>query len=119
MKVKKKIFLEFFKTMIFLIILLKMIFLTFDDSNYHSASEFSKNNIKIGCNDSCYNNTKTCLVLSKSEEQEDLLITLISKIENLELKEKYLKKLKKTMINNDNKPTKTKISLEETLERFA
>jgi hypothetical protein len=44
---------------------------------------------------------------------------LISKIENLELKEKYLKKLKKTMINNDNKPTKTKISLEETLERFA
>jgi hypothetical protein len=94
-------------------------FLTFDDSNYHSASEFSKNNIKIGCIDSCYNNTKTCLVLSKSEEQEDLLITLISKIENLELKEKYLKKLKKTMINNDNKPTKTKISLEETLEIFA
>jgi hypothetical protein len=33
-----------------------------------------RNNIKIGCVDSCCN--KTCCVLTKSEEQEDLLITL-------------------------------------------
>jgi hypothetical protein len=72
-------------------------FLTSDDSDYHSASEFSKD-VKIGCFDSCCNKTKTCSVLTKAEEQEDLLITLISKIENPKLKEEYIKKLKK---NND------------------
>jgi hypothetical protein len=66
-------------------------FLTSDDSDYHSASEFSED-VKIGCFDSCCK-TKTCSVLTKAEEQEDLLITLISKIENPELKEEYLKKL--------------------------
>jgi hypothetical protein len=69
-------------------------FLTSNDSNYHSASEFSKD-IKIGYFDSCCNKTKTCSVLTKAEEQEDLLITLVSKIENPKLKEEYLKKLKK------------------------
>jgi hypothetical protein len=64
---------------------------------------FSENNVKIGCVDFYYNNTKTCNVHTKSEEQEDLLITLISKIENAELKEGYLKKLKKTMIKDINK----------------
>jgi hypothetical protein len=64
------------------------------------------------------NKTKTCSVLTKAEEQEDLLITLISKIGNPELTEKYLKKLKKTMIKDANKPSKSKISLDETLERF-
>jgi hypothetical protein len=34
-------------------------FLTSYDSNYHSDSEFSKKNIKIGCIDSCCNNTKS------------------------------------------------------------
>jgi hypothetical protein len=47
-----------------------------------------------------------------------LLIILISKIENPELKEEYLKKLKKTMIKEANKPSKFKISLDETLERL-
>jgi hypothetical protein len=75
--------------------------------------------VKIGCFDSCCNKTKTCSVLTKAEEQEDLLITLISKIENPELKEEYLKKLKKTMIKEVNKPLKSKISLDETLERFS
>jgi hypothetical protein len=91
-------------------------FLTSNDSDYHSAIEFSKD-VKIGCFDSCYN--KKIYVLTKAEKQEDLLITLISKIENPELKEKYLKKLKKTMIRHDNKPSKFKISLDETLERFS
>jgi uncharacterized protein YrzB (UPF0473 family) len=53
----------------------------------------------------CCNKTKACSVLIKSEEQEDLLITLISKIENSELKEEYLNKLKKTMIKDANKPS--------------
>jgi rRNA-processing protein FCF1 len=44
---------------------------------------------------------------------------LISKIENVELKEEYLKKLKKTIIKDINKPTSAKISLDETLERFS
>ena len=44
-----------------------------DDSDYHSASEFSKN-IKIGYFDSCCNKTKTCSILTKVEEQEDLLL---------------------------------------------
>jgi hypothetical protein len=80
-----------------------------NDYSYHSASKFF-GDVKIGCFDSCYNGTKTCSVLTKAEEQEDLLITLISKIENPELNEKYLKKLKKTMIKQ--------ISLDETLEIF-
>jgi predicted nucleic acid-binding Zn-ribbon protein len=47
-----------------------------------------------------------------------LLITLISKIENPELKEEYLKKFKKTMIIDTNKPSKSKSSIDETLKRF-
>jgi hypothetical protein len=93
-------------------------FLFSDDSDYHSANEFSED-VKIVCFDSCCNKTKTCFVLTKAEEQEDLLITLISKIENPELKEEYLKKLKKSMIKEANKPSKSKISLDETLERFS
>jgi hypothetical protein len=72
-------------------------FLTSDDFDYHSASEFSED-VKIGCFDSCCNKTKTCSVLTKAKEQEDLLITLISKTENPELKKEYLKK---TQENND------------------
>jgi FtsZ-binding cell division protein ZapB len=77
---------------------------------------FSKD-VKIGCFDSCCN--KKIYVLTKYEEQEDLLIILISKIENPELKEEYLKKLKKLMIKDVNKPSKSKISLDETLEIFS
>jgi hypothetical protein len=57
--------------------------------------------------------------LTKDEEQENLLITLISKIEYAELKKEYLKKLKKTMLKNADKPPRSKISLDETLERFS
>jgi hypothetical protein len=67
-------------------------FLTSDDYDYHSAGEFSED-VKIRCFDSYCNKTKTCSVLTKVEEQEDLLVTLISKIENPKLKEEYLKKL--------------------------
>jgi hypothetical protein len=64
-------------------------------------------------------NHMNCSVLTKTEKQEDLLMTLISKIENPELKEKYLKKLKKTMIKDVNKPSKSKISFDETLDEFS
>jgi hypothetical protein len=92
---------------------------TSDDSCYHSASESSDKNVfKISCNKS-YCESKFCNVTSKKEEQENLLITLISKIENDELKDEYLKKLKKTMKHEIGKSVKTKISLDETLERFS
>jgi hypothetical protein len=51
-------------------------FLTSNDSDYHSISEFSED-VKIGCFNSCCNKIKTCSVLTKAEEQEDLLITHI------------------------------------------
>ena len=62
---------------------------------------------------------KTINVLTKGEEQENLLINLISQIDNPKIKEEYLKKLKKTMIKEENdKRIKTKIRLDETLEMF-
>ena len=55
------------------------------DSCYQSADESSSSpNIKIGCRDSCCNVIKTVNFLTKSEENESLSITLISKIENPE-----------------------------------
>jgi hypothetical protein len=79
------------------------------------SQQFS-NSDSISFHDS---NKKACSVLTKSEEQENLFITLISKIENPELKEEYFKKLKKTMIKKAIKPSKSKISLDETLEKFS
>lgn len=62
---------------------------------------------------------KTINILIKGEERENLLINLISQIDNLELKKEYLKKLKETMIRDEHdKRVKTKINLDETLERF-
>ena len=48
-----------------------------------------------------------------------MLINLILQIKNPELKEEYLKKLKKLMTKDVNKPSKSKISLDENLERFS
>ena len=90
------------------------------NSDYQSANEsFGSPNFKIGCRDSCCNTIKTVNVLTKREENESLLITLISQIENPELKKEYLNKLHKNLTRDENvKKTKLKISLEETLERF-
>ena len=58
------------------------------DSCYQFADDsFDSPNIKIGCRDSYCNNIKTVNFLTKSEENESLLITLISQIENHELKQ--------------------------------
>ena len=57
--------------------------------------------------------------MTKGEEKENLLINLISQIDNPELKEEYLKKLKKTMIKDENNnKIRSKINLDETLEKF-
>jgi hypothetical protein len=48
-----------------------------------------------------------------------MLLKLISQIENPELKEEYLQKLKKLMTKKEKAPSTSKISLEETLERFS
>jgi regulator of replication initiation timing len=91
-------------------------------SEFHQkkTSEFSDpDSISSDFSSSDKLNHMNCSVLTKTEKQEDLLMTLISKIENPELKEKYLKILKKTMIRDVNKPFKSKISLDETLEEFS
>ena len=90
------------------------------DSCYQSADEtFDSPNIKIGCRDSYCNIIKFVNVLTKSEENESLLMKLISQIENPDLQKEYLDKLKKNLIKNETgKKLKSTISFEETLERF-
>jgi hypothetical protein len=65
--------------------------------------------------------TKSVNVLTKQEEQEELLLEAISKINNLELKAQYLEKLRKLLNKQEtskhNLPKLT-ISLSETFERF-
>ena len=71
------------------------------DSCYQFADETSNSpNIKIDCKDSCCNVIKFVNVLTKSEENEALLIKLISQIENPELQQEYLNKLKKNLIKD-------------------
>ena len=90
------------------------------NSCYHSADDSSDSpNIKIGCRDSCLNIIKFVNVLTKSEENESLLMKLISQIENLELQKEYLDKLKRNLIKDETaKKLKSTISYEEILERF-
>jgi hypothetical protein len=84
-------------------------------SEFHQkkTSEFSNtDSISSDFSSSDKLNHMNCSVLTKTEKQEDFLMTLISKIENPELKEKYLKKLKK------NKISKSKISLMKLWKNF-
>ncbi|KAI5338517.1 hypothetical protein L3X38_017788 [Prunus dulcis] len=64
---------------------------------------------------------KTISVLTKQEEQEELLIDLICKVENPELKAEYLKKFRKLLSQEGPSlsPPPQKISLNTTLERFS
>jgi hypothetical protein len=72
--------------------------------------------ISFGCNDTC---CKTIGVMTKEEEQEELLLDLISKIENSELKRQYLKKLRKLLTKREvNKSKSLEISLSNSLKRF-
>jgi cell shape-determining protein MreC len=57
--------------------------------------------------------------LTKEEEQEELLLDLISRIENPELKRQYLEKLRKLLTKREvNKSKSLEISLSNTLKRF-
>ncbi|CAL8135781.1 unnamed protein product [Prunus armeniaca] len=67
------------------------------ESDQFSDSQISSPDIQIGCNDKCCNRLKSISVLTKQEEQEELLIELISKVENPDLKSEYLKKLRKVI----------------------
>ncbi|KAK9996709.1 hypothetical protein SO802_021395 [Lithocarpus litseifolius] len=90
------------------------------NSCYQSGDESSGSpTVKLGCRNSCCNVIKTVNVLTKSEENESLLIKLISQIENPKLQKEYLDKLKKNLTKDENvKKLKATISFEETLERF-
>ena len=52
-------------------------------------------NIKIGCRDSCCNVIKSVNVLTKSEDNESLLIKLISQIENPKLQKNIWMSIRK------------------------
>ena len=90
------------------------------DSCYQSATDSSDSpNIKIGCRDSCCNVIKSVNTLTKSEEDEKLIIQLINQIQNPELQKEYFDKFKKNLIKDETgKKLKSTISFEETLERF-
>jgi hypothetical protein len=89
------------------------------ESSYCSCSSNKSNSgpdISFGCKDTC---CKTIGVMTKEEEQEELLLDLISKIENPELKRQYLEKLRKILTKREvNKSKSLEISLSNTLKRF-
>lgn len=68
--------------------------ISLSESYCSCSSTKSGSDISLGCNDTCY---KTISVMTKEEEQEELLIDLTSKIENPELKRQYLEKLRKLL----------------------
>jgi lipopolysaccharide export LptBFGC system permease protein LptF len=90
---------------------------TSSSESYCSCSSTKSGpDISFGCQDTC---CKTVGVMTKEEEQEKLLLDLISKIENLELKRQYLKKLRKLLTKKEVTKTKTpEVSLSNTLKRF-
>ena len=72
------------------------------DSCYQSIDDSSDlPNIKIGCRDSCCNVIKSVNILTKSEEDEKLIIQLINQIQNPELQKEYLDKFKKNLIKDE------------------
>ena len=90
------------------------------DSYYQSADDSSDSpNIKIRYKDSCCNVIKSVNVLTKNEENESLIIQMISQIQNPELQKEYLDKFKKILLKDETgKNLKSTIAFEETLERF-
>ncbi|KAI8563669.1 hypothetical protein RHMOL_Rhmol03G0127200 [Rhododendron molle] len=89
-----------------------------DSSEYHSISDDSSNDqIKIGCTDNC---CRKINVLTKELSEEELLIDLISKVDDIVLKQQYIKKLKQVFTQQSQKPVYNKpiINLHTTLERF-
>ena len=95
-------------------------FSSLSNSCYQSADDSSDSpNIKIGCRDSCCNVINSVDTLTKSEENEKLIIQLINQIENSELQKEYLDKFKKNLLKEEtSRKLKSTINFEETLERF-
>ncbi|KAI5338514.1 hypothetical protein L3X38_017785 [Prunus dulcis] len=91
------------------------------EKSYSSDSQPSSPHVQLGCKDNCCSPMKTISVLTKQEEQEELLIDLICKVENPELKAEYLKKFRKILSQEGPSlsPPPQKISLNTTLERFS
>lgn len=89
-------------------------------SSYQStSSKHSTSGIKLGCLDACCKNIS---VLTKQEKQEELLLELISNVEDPELKKFYLKKLKHLVSQEDigtSQIQKPQISLSSTLAKFS
>jgi hypothetical protein len=84
----------------------------------HSGDEQKCQNISFGCQDTCCNTIK---VLTKTEEHEELLLELISKIEDPGLKTQYLKKLKKLLTHPETEASTSKIqeiSMSEIFKKF-
>ncbi|KAI5330981.1 hypothetical protein L3X38_021107 [Prunus dulcis] len=91
------------------------------DSDQSSESQSSSPNVQFGCTDKCCNRLNFVSVLTKQEEQEELLVDIIGKVQNPELKSEYLKKLKKILSRDSQSspsPTPQPISINTTLEKF-
>jgi hypothetical protein len=89
-----------------------------ENSYCSSSSDKSKSgpDISFSCNDTC---CKTIGVMTKEEEQEELLLDLISRIENPELNRQYLEKLRKLLTKRVVSKSKSlEISLSNSLKRF-
>ena len=73
----------------------------------------------VGCRNSCCNVINSVNTLTKGEENEKLIIQLISQIQNPELQKEYLDKFKKKSLKEEiGKKQKSTISFEETLEKL-
>ena len=73
----------------------------------------------VGCRNSCCNVINSVNTLTKGEENEKLIIQLISQIQNPELQKEYLDKFKKNSLKEEiGKKQKSTISFEETLEKL-
>ena len=79
-------------------------------SDEYSSSSSSSPDIKLSCNDNCCKAinviTKSLNVLTKQEEQEELLLEAISKINDPELKASMLYKLKKMLSKKETNDVK-------------
>ena len=90
------------------------------NSSYQSSDiSFDSPSIKIDYRNFCCTNIKFVKTLTKSEENEKLIIQQIIQIQNPELQKEYWDKFKKNLVKNEtDKEQKSTISFEETLERL-
>ena len=89
------------------------------DSLEDDFSSSSNSCYQFADNSSDSLNIKIVKTLTKSEENEKLIIQLINQIQNPELQKEYLDKFKKNLVKKEtDKKQKSTISFEETLERL-